>query len=34
MHDMAIAGTAAFYVTGYDEGKYDFNAFSTPDPQR
>ena len=33
MHDLAIAGTNAFYVTGYNEGKYDFAAFSTADPQ-
>ena len=33
MRDMAIAGTNAFYVTGYNEGKYDFCNFLTTDPQ-
>ena len=31
--DMAISGTKAFYVSGYDEGKYDFRSFLTTDPQ-
>ena len=30
---MAISGTNAFYVSGYDEGKYDFRNFLTTDPQ-
>jgi hypothetical protein len=34
MRDMAIAGTNAFYVSGYNEGMYDFRNFSTTDPQR
>ena len=34
LQGMAIAGTNAFYVSGYNEGKYDFNRFSTTDPQR
>ncbi len=34
MRDMAIAGTNAFYVSGYNEGKYDFRYFATTDPQR
>jgi hypothetical protein len=34
MRDMAIAGTNAFYVSGYNEGDYDFRNFSTSDPQR
>jgi hypothetical protein len=33
MADMAISGTNAFYVSGYDEGKYDFRGFHTTDPQ-
>src|SRR5450756_1342460 len=33
MRDLAIAGTNAFYVTGYNEGKYDFCNFLTTDPQ-
>ena len=33
MADMAISGTNAFYVSGYDEGKYDFRNFLTTDPQ-
>lgn len=33
MRGMAIAGTNAFYVTGYNEGKYDFCRFATTDPQ-
>jgi len=33
MRDMAITGTNAFYVTGYNEGKYDFDNFLTTDPQ-
>jgi hypothetical protein len=31
MRGMAITGTNAFYVTGYNEGKYDFCQFSTTD---
>jgi hypothetical protein len=34
MRDMAISGTNAFYVSGYNEGLYDFRNFSTTDPQR
>ena len=34
MRDMAISGTNAFYVSGYNEGMYDFRNFSTTDPQR
>ncbi len=34
MQDMAIAGTNAFYVSGYNEGLYDFRNFYTTDPQR
>jgi hypothetical protein len=33
MQAMAIGGTNAFYVSGYNEGKYDFTAFSTTNPQ-
>ncbi len=33
VRDMAIAGTNAFYVSGYNEGKYDFCNFLTTDPQ-
>ena len=33
MADMAISGTNAFYVSAYDEGKYDFRNFLTTDPQ-
>jgi len=33
MADMAISGTNAFYVSGYNEGKYDFRSFLTTDPQ-
>jgi hypothetical protein len=33
MRDMAISGTNAFYVSAYDEGKYDFRSFLTTDPQ-
>ncbi len=31
MRDMAIAGTNAYYVSGYNEGKYDFCNFYTTD---
>ena len=34
MRDMAMAGTNGYYVSGYNEGKYDFCNFSTADPQR
>lgn len=34
MRGMAITGTNAFYVTGYNEGKYDFCRFATTDPTR
>lgn len=34
MADMAISGTNAFYVSGYNEGEYDFRNFATTDPQR
>ena len=34
MRGMAISGTNAFYVSGYNEGLYDFRSFSTTDPQR
>ena len=30
---MAISGTNAFYVSGYNEGMYDFRNFLTTDPQ-
>jgi len=33
MRDMAISGTNAFYVSGYNEGGYDFRNFLTTDPQ-
>ncbi|MGO8697224.1 MAG: fibronectin type III domain-containing protein [Limisphaerales bacterium] len=33
MADMAISGTNAFYVSAYNEGKYDFRNFLTTDPQ-
>lgn len=33
MADMAIAGTNAFYVSGYNEGMYDFRSFATSNPQ-
>ena len=33
MADMAISGTNAFYVSGYNEGKFDFRNFLTTDPQ-
>ena len=33
MRDMAVAGTNGYYVSGYNEGKYDFCNFSTTDPQ-
>jgi hypothetical protein len=33
MRDMAISGTNAFYVSGYNEGMYDFRNFLTTDPQ-
>jgi hypothetical protein len=33
MRDMAISGTNAFYVSGYNEGMYDFRSFATTDPQ-
>lgn len=33
MHDMSISGTNGFYVTGYNEGKFDFVRFATTDPQ-
>jgi FlgD Ig-like domain len=31
--DMAMAGTNAFYVSGYSEARYDFCNFLTSDPQ-
>ena len=34
MLDMAIAGTNAFYASGYNEGSFDFRRFITTDPQR
>jgi hypothetical protein len=34
MQDMTIAGTNAFYVSGYNEGKYDFCNFLTTNPQQ
>ena len=34
MCDMAISGTNGFYVSGYNEGSYDFRNFLTTDPQR
>lgn len=33
MRDMAITGANGYYVSGYNEGKYDFCNFSTTDPQ-
>src|ERR1700722_13429979 len=33
MADMAITGTNAFYVSGYNEGMYDFRSFLPTDPQ-
>ena len=34
MADMAITGTNAFYVSGYNEGMYDFRNFFTTSPQQ
>jgi len=34
MRDMTMAGTNAFYVSGYNENKFDFCQFFTTDPQR
>jgi hypothetical protein len=34
MRDMTIAGTNGYYVSGYNEGGYDFRNFVTTDPQR
>jgi hypothetical protein len=34
MRDMTIAGTNGYYVSGYNEGGYDFRNFWTTDPQR
>jgi hypothetical protein len=34
LRDMAIAGSNAYYVSGYNEGGYDFRNFLTADPQR
>jgi hypothetical protein len=34
IQDISIAGTNAYYVSGYNEGGYDFRNFSTTDPQR
>ena len=33
MRDLAISGTNAFYVSGYNEGAYAFRSFFTTDPQ-
>jgi len=33
IRDIAISGTNAFYVSGYNEGMYDFRNFLTTDPQ-
>jgi len=33
MRDLAISGTNAFYVSGYNEGGFDFRSFATTDPQ-
>jgi FlgD Ig-like domain len=33
VQDMAIIGTNAFYVSGYNEGRYNFRSFITTDPQ-
>jgi hypothetical protein len=33
MQDMAIAGSNAFFVSGYNEGKYAFGSFSTASSQ-
>lgn len=34
MHDLTITKTTAFYVTGYNEGKFDFHRFDTSNPNR
>jgi hypothetical protein len=34
MRDMAIARTNGYYVSGYNEGGYDFRGFYTTDPQQ
>ncbi|MGD0812857.1 MAG: hypothetical protein ABSA83_04580 [Verrucomicrobiota bacterium] len=34
IRDMAISGTNGYYVSGYNEGGYDFRSFLTTDPQR
>ena len=34
MCDMTIAGTNGYYVSGYNEGGYDFRGFWTTDPQQ
>ncbi len=34
IRDIAISGTNAFYVSGYNEGGYDFRSFVTTEPQR
>lgn len=34
MRDMAISGTNAFYVSGYNENNYDFRSFTTTNPQQ
>jgi len=34
IRDMTIAGTNGYYVSGYNEGGYDFRYFYTTDPQR
>ena len=34
MADMAISGSNAFYVSGYNEGMFDFRSFLTTNPQQ
>jgi len=34
IQDMTMNGTNGFYVSGYNEGNYDFRSFSTTNPQR
>ncbi len=34
MRGMAVSGTNGYYVSGYNEGSYDFRNFLTTDPQR
>jgi hypothetical protein len=34
IQDMSFSGTNGFYLSGYNEGKYDFRNFWTTDPQQ